>query len=68
MVAWDATFNSYYSLIMIDLDAPSRVNPSYGNILHWLVVNIPGSQINQGEVKAEYFFLLHFLIRKLMLL
>lgn len=33
--------DGYYTLMMLDPDAPSRALPSLRNILHWLVVNIP---------------------------
>jgi len=35
----------FYTLIMYDPDA---------NYLHWLVINIPGSQISQGRVIVPY--------------
>ena len=34
----------------LDPDAPSRAKPSRREFLHWLVVNIPGNDIGQGEV------------------
>ncbi len=39
---------------MTDPDAPSRQNPIYGEILHWLIVNIPGNRIKDGELKTAY--------------
>jgi len=39
---------STFSLIMIDPDNLSRKNPSVAEWLHWLVVNIPASNINEG--------------------
>lgn len=53
-VCWDADSDSFYTLIMTDPDAPSRQNPKFREWHHWLVVNIPGSQVNMGEVKSEY--------------
>ena len=53
-VCWDADSDSFYTLIMTDPDAPSRHNPKFREWHHWLVVNIPGSQVNMGEVKSEY--------------
>jgi phosphatidylethanolamine-binding protein len=54
-VNWDAVHESgYYTLIMTDPDAPSRQNPKFREWHHWLIVNIPGDKINEGEVKSEY--------------
>lgn len=39
---------------MVDLDAPSRQNPTSREWLHWLVVNIPGGNISQGEERKVY--------------
>ncbi|KAI6226460.1 Phosphatidylethanolamine-binding protein 1 [Aphelenchoides fujianensis] len=39
---------STFSLVMIDPDNLSRKNPSVAEWLHWLVVNIPASNINEG--------------------
>ncbi len=39
---------------MTDPDAPSRKEPTRGEIKHWLVVNIPGFQISKGETLAAY--------------
>ncbi|XP_073817246.1 protein D3-like [Musca autumnalis] len=53
-VEWDAEDGAYYTLIMTDPDAPSRVEPKFREFRHWLVVNIPGNHIDQGEVLAAY--------------
>jgi len=39
---------STFSLVMIDPDNLSRKNPSVAEWLHWLVANIPASNINEG--------------------
>lgn len=42
----------YYSLAIVDPDAPTRKNPVYRSCIHWLVVNIPnpgGAKIDEGE-------------------
>ncbi|KAL3080232.1 hypothetical protein niasHT_029474 [Heterodera trifolii] len=39
---------STFSLVMIDPDNLSRKNPSVAEWLHWLVVNIPASNILEG--------------------
>jgi phosphatidylethanolamine-binding protein (PEBP) family uncharacterized protein len=38
------------TLFVTDPDAPSRAEPSKREVLHWLVVNIPGNEIKKGEV------------------
>lgn len=53
-VEWDADPQSYYTLAMVDPDAPSREVPTYREIEHWLVVNILGSDISTGQIIAEY--------------
>lgn len=53
-VNFKADKNSFYTLIMTDPDAPSRENPEFREILHWLVVNIPGNEVNKGKVITEY--------------
>ena len=47
--------------IYVDPDAPSRENPTFREILHWLIGNIPGApskdepfDISKGDVWAEY--------------
>lgn len=37
-----------------DPDAPSRENSTSGEFLHWLVVNIPGDHLLDGEELVEY--------------
>ena len=53
-VTWQADANSYYTLLMTDPDAPSRKTPFVGEVRHWLVVNIPGNDIGQGETIVAY--------------
>ncbi|KAI5737550.1 hypothetical protein M8J76_014621 [Diaphorina citri] len=48
-VTWDAEPAGTYTLIMSDPDAASAKG-----FLHWLVVNIQGSDIHSGKVLAEY--------------
>ncbi|KIH67634.1 phosphatidylethanolamine-binding protein [Ancylostoma duodenale] len=38
----------------IDADAPSRKDPFLRDYLHWLVVNIPGSHVRNGDELAPY--------------
>ncbi|XP_037828028.1 protein D2-like [Lucilia sericata] len=53
-VTWKAEEGSLYTLLMVDPDAPSRETPTYREILHWLVINIPGCKLSEGQVVAEY--------------
>ena len=53
--------NKYYLLISFifiiystDPDAPSRADPKFGEWHHWLVTNIPGSKVTEGDVMSEY--------------
>lgn len=53
-VQWNAEDGSFYLLCMTDPDAPSRKEPTYREWHHWLVGNIPGSKIAEGETLSEY--------------
>ncbi|PNF18633.1 Phosphatidylethanolamine-binding protein 1 [Cryptotermes secundus] len=53
-VKWDAEDGSYYLLCMTDPDAPSRKDPKFREWHHWLVGNIPGNSVSQGETLSEY--------------
>ncbi|KAH7710301.1 Phosphatidylethanolamine-binding protein PEBP [Aphelenchoides avenae] len=59
---WSAERSSYYTIIMVDPDAPSRANPVNRSYLHWLVFNVPGSDcndydcdVNRGTPVAGYY-------------
>ncbi|OQV25612.1 putative Phosphatidylethanolamine-binding protein-like protein F40A3.3 [Hypsibius exemplaris] len=49
-VQWNADGNKLYCLIMTDPDA----SPEYSEIKHWLVINIPGNNLEEGRVMAAY--------------
>ena len=53
-VTWPVKARQYYTLAMVDSDAPSRERPIYGEYLHWLVVNIPGTNLAGGKTLAHY--------------
>ncbi|KAJ8947138.1 hypothetical protein NQ318_002499 [Aromia moschata] len=53
-VKWETESNAFYTLCMTDPDAPSRKEPKYREWHHWLVGNIPGNNVDQGEVLSEY--------------
>ncbi|XP_026677476.1 protein D3-like [Diaphorina citri] len=51
---WFGDPRSYYTLMMIDPDAPSRKDQKLSPILHYLVGNIPGHDVNKGHIIADY--------------
>jgi len=51
---WSPEGSAYYTLVMTDPDAPSRAEPKFREILHWIVGNIPGSCVSKGETLVEY--------------
>ncbi|KAL3280718.1 hypothetical protein HHI36_003954 [Cryptolaemus montrouzieri] len=53
-VTYESDPNAFYTLSMSDPDAPSRKKPERREWQHWLVVNIPGSDLSKGEVLNEY--------------
>lgn len=53
-VKWKAEPNIYYTLVMVDPDAPSRLEPKFREVNHWLVVNILGSNVSSGETITGY--------------
>lgn len=53
-VKWDAEKSAYYTLAMVDPDAPSRAEPTFREVKHWLVGNILGNDLSTGDVMAEY--------------
>lgn len=53
-VDWDADENALYTLAMVDPDAPSRADPKDREVRHWLVANIPGSRIKEGDLLTPY--------------
>ena len=46
VVSWNAEPDAFYTLLMVD---PESTIPEF---VHWLVVNIPGNDLNSGEVKS----------------
>jgi len=53
-VSWEADSKKLYVLCMTDPDAPSRKDPKFREWHHYLVGNIPGSDISKGDVLSEY--------------
>lgn len=47
--------NKFYSLCMIDPDAPSRSDPKLREWVHWLVINISDDgKVEEGDEVIEY--------------
>ncbi|GAB0097633.1 Phosphatidylethanolamine-binding protein [Sergentomyia squamirostris] len=53
-VTWEANPEHFYTLLLLDPDAPSRENPAIRSVRHWEVVNIPGNNLGEGETLMEY--------------
>lgn len=53
-IEYDANSSNFYTLLMTDPDAPSRKEPIRREFRHWLVVNIPGNDVKNGETVFEY--------------
>ncbi len=39
---------------IVDPDAPTRTEPTFREVRHWLVVNIKGNDLSSGTVKYEF--------------
>lgn len=53
-VDYEADAAKLYTLAMVDPDAPSRKEPKFREVLHFLVANIPGKDVARGDTLAEY--------------
>lgn len=53
-IEYEAEDDAFYTLAMQDPDAPSRKEPSRREFRHWLIINIPGKDIEKGETIWEY--------------
>ncbi|XP_060787312.1 phosphatidylethanolamine-binding protein 4 [Neoarius graeffei] len=47
-----ANTNKKYVLMMVDPDAPSRTNPTRAHWRHWLLADIDGSSLRDGDIKG----------------
>ncbi|KAJ1414301.1 phosphatidylethanolamine-binding protein, partial [Ochromonadaceae sp. CCMP2298] len=43
-----------YCLLLVDLDSPSRKEPSMREYVHWALLNIPGNDLQRGVEVAAY--------------
>jgi len=53
-VKWNSESGILYTLLMTDPDAPTRSNATFGEVRHWLVVNIPDNDVSKGNTLFEY--------------
>lgn len=53
-ITWESGPNEFYTLLMTDPDAPSKSAPTFGEVRHWLVTNIHGSDLSTGEHITEF--------------
>jgi len=53
-ISWPTDVGSLYTLCMTDPDAPSRAAPKFREWHHWLVGNIPGCEVRNGDTLSEY--------------
>lgn len=49
-----ARSGKFYTLTVVDPDAPSPTNPSMAPFLHWLVTNIPQGELEKGSMVVPY--------------
>jgi len=46
--------NTFWTLLLVDPDVPSNIDPNMKDWVHWLIGNIPGSNVSQGEIICDY--------------
>nr|XP_018905739.1 PREDICTED: protein D1-like isoform X2 [Bemisia tabaci] len=53
-IHWKSDESEFYTLMMLNLDVPSRENPSQREWIVWLMTNIPGCWVMRGDELIEY--------------
>ncbi|XP_026740889.1 protein D2-like isoform X1 [Trichoplusia ni] len=53
-ITWDASPDTLYTVVMTDPDAPSRAEPTFREWHHWLVGNVPGTNVAAGDTLSQY--------------
>lgn len=53
-VKWDANQRKLYTLILVDLDVKSRAFPTQRSYKQWVVINIPGDNVVEGNEVFGY--------------
>lgn len=51
---WSADPSAYYTLFMVDPDAPNRTDPKFRSVCHWFVGNIPGDKVGEGDHRIAF--------------
>lgn len=54
LVEWSAEKGIFYTLLMTEVDAPSRDDTSLKEWRHWLIVNIPEDNVSKGDLLYGY--------------
>lgn len=54
IIEYNADKHSHYTIMITDPDSPSRANRTIQSWISWLVINIPGNDIQSGEEVAMY--------------
>lgn len=52
--SWDGSPNSYYTLLVVDLDPLGRDNPLLSEVRYWAVGNTDSCDFDAGEVIYDY--------------
>ncbi|XP_075984219.1 protein D2-like isoform X2 [Anticarsia gemmatalis] len=53
-ITWEASPDQFYTVAMTDPDAPSRKEPKFREWHHWLVGNVPGTNVAAGDTLSDY--------------
>ncbi|XP_055304024.1 uncharacterized protein LOC129569316 [Sitodiplosis mosellana] len=53
-ITWDAEDSCYYALVFYNPDALTRAEPTHREFRDWLVLNIPGNNVEKGDEVEEY--------------
>ncbi|KAH9377920.1 hypothetical protein HPB48_003952 [Haemaphysalis longicornis] len=54
-LSFNAVPDNYHTVLLVDVDAPSRSDPTLRSYRHWLVVNVPSNMnIPDGTAVTEY--------------
>lgn len=54
VVEWKTEPDTLYTLLMIDIDAPTKSDPVDADYVHWLTGNIPANDMTKATVIVEY--------------
>lgn len=53
-VRWPSEPGALYTLVLVDPDVPSRADPRFREMLHWMVANIENNDVEKGDLYTEY--------------